>query len=173
MRFMVLAAQGVWFNSLFFAYLISPRTVHRFVGYLEEEAVVTYTRQIADLDAGKLPQWQKMEAPQIAIDYWRMPDGHRKMRDLLLYIRCVRRRATWPLLMACPVPTKASTARSTIRLATWIKLTIRTRTSASTSRRRTKSRTRPRACTTQFVPPLSAASKLTPNSGPLAGNAMR
>jgi hypothetical protein len=87
MRFMVLAAQGVWCNFMFFAYLVSPRTVHRLVGYLEEEAVVTYTRQIKDLDAGLLPKWEKLQAPQIAIDYWKMPEGHRTMRDLLLYIR--------------------------------------------------------------------------------------
>ncbi|KAL5114408.1 inducible alternative oxidase 2 [Pleosporales sp. CAS-2024a] len=87
MRFMVLAAQGVWFNFMFFAYLVSPRTVHRLVGYLEEEAVYTYTRQIKDLDAGRLPKWEKLEAPQIAIDYWKMPEGNRSMRDLLLYIR--------------------------------------------------------------------------------------
>jgi hypothetical protein len=85
MRFLVLGAQGVWCNALFFAYLISPRTVHRFVGYLEEEAVITYTRQIKDLDAGKLPKWEKLEAPQIAIDYWHMPEGRQTMRDLLLY----------------------------------------------------------------------------------------
>lgn len=85
MRFLVLGAQGVWCNALFFAYLISPRTVHRFVGYLEEEAVITYTRQIQDLDAGRLPKWEKLDAPQIAIDYWHMPEGHRTMRDLLLY----------------------------------------------------------------------------------------
>ncbi|KAF2205055.1 mitochondrial alternative oxidase [Delitschia confertaspora ATCC 74209] len=87
MRLMVLGAQGVWFNALFAAYLISPRTVHRFVGYLEEEAVITYTRQIADIDAGRLPQWEKLQAPEIAIDYWKMPEGHRTMRDLLMYIR--------------------------------------------------------------------------------------
>ena len=87
MRLMVLGAQGVWFNALFFAYLISPRTVHRFVGYLEEEAVYTYTRQIADIDAGRLPLWEKLEAPEIAVEYWKMPEGHRTMRDLLLYIR--------------------------------------------------------------------------------------
>lgn len=87
MRLMVLGAQGVWFNSLFLAYLISPRTVHRFVGYLEEEAVITYTRQIADIDAGRLPLWEKLQAPEIAVDYWKMPEGHRTMRDLLLYIR--------------------------------------------------------------------------------------
>ncbi|KAJ4341178.1 inducible alternative oxidase 2 [Didymella glomerata] len=87
MRLMVLGAQGVWCNFFFFAYLISPRTVHRFVGYLEEEAVFTYTRQIEDLDAGRLPKWEKLQAPDIAIDYWKMPEGHRTMRDLLLYIR--------------------------------------------------------------------------------------
>ncbi|KAH7080665.1 alternative oxidase-like protein [Paraphoma chrysanthemicola] len=87
MRFMVLAAQGVWCNALFFAYLVSPRTVHRLVGYLEEEAVITYTRQIKDLDEGRLPKWQNLQAPDIAVDYWKMPEGHRTMRDLLLYIR--------------------------------------------------------------------------------------
>jgi hypothetical protein len=87
MRFMVLVAQGVWCNALFFAYLISPRTVHRFVGYLEEEAVITYTRQIKDIEEGKLPKWETLQAPEIAVDYWKMPEGRRSMRDLLLYIR--------------------------------------------------------------------------------------
>lgn len=76
---------GVWCNALFFAYLLSPRTVHRFVGYLEEEAVITYTRQIKDLDEGRLPKWQHLQAPEIAVDYWKMPEGRRTMRDLLLY----------------------------------------------------------------------------------------
>jgi len=87
MRLMVLGAQGVFFNAMFVAYLISPRTCHRFVGYLEEEAVLTYTRELADLDAGKLPKWEKLTAPDIAVQYWKMPEGHRTMRDLLLYIR--------------------------------------------------------------------------------------
>ena len=87
MRVMVLGAQGVFFNAMFLSYLVSPRTCHRFVGYLEEEAVLTYTRQIEDLDAGRLPKWEKMQAPDIAIQYWNMPEGHRTMRDLLLYIR--------------------------------------------------------------------------------------
>ena len=87
MRLMVLGAQGVFFNAFFVSYLISPKTCHRFVGYLEEEACLTYTKQIEDLDAGKLPTWEKMEAPPIAIDYWKMPEGKRSMRDLLMYIR--------------------------------------------------------------------------------------
>jgi ubiquinol oxidase len=89
MRTMVLGAQGVWCNALFFAYLLSPRTVHRFVGYLEEEAVITYTRQINDIEAGHLPEWETLEAPEIAVDYWKMPEGHRTMKDLLLYSTCI------------------------------------------------------------------------------------
>ncbi|KAF2436300.1 mitochondrial alternative oxidase [Tothia fuscella] len=87
MRLMVLGAQGVFFNAMFLSYLISPRTCHRFVGYIEEEAVITYTREIADIDAGKLPKWAKMQAPDIAIDYYNLPEGRRSMRDLLLHIR--------------------------------------------------------------------------------------
>jgi ubiquinol oxidase len=40
-RALILGAQGVFSNAFFFSYLISPRTCHRFVGILEEEA--TYT----------------------------------------------------------------------------------------------------------------------------------
>lgn len=34
---------GVFVNMFFIAYMLSPRFCHRFVGYLEEEAVKTYT----------------------------------------------------------------------------------------------------------------------------------
>jgi len=87
MRLMLLGAQGVFFNAFFLAYLVSSKTCHRFVGYLEEEAVITYTHCIANLEAGKLPLWEHMEAPQIAIDYWKLPEGHRMMGDLIYYVR--------------------------------------------------------------------------------------
>jgi hypothetical protein len=87
MRLMVLGAQGVFFNLFFLSYLISPRTCHRFVGYLEEEAVITYTHAIHDVEAGKLPLWNNLAAPDIAVKYWEMPEGKRRMVDLLLYVR--------------------------------------------------------------------------------------
>lgn len=87
MKLMILGAQGVFYNGMFASYLLSPQICHRFVGYLEEEAVRTYTRAISDIDAGKLPGWEKLEAPEIAVKYWNMPEGKRRMRDLLLYIR--------------------------------------------------------------------------------------
>ncbi|KAJ5669693.1 Alternative oxidase [Penicillium macrosclerotiorum] len=87
MRLMVLGAQGVFFNGFFLSYLISPRICHRFVGYLEEEAVITYTRAIQEIEDGQLPAWEELKAPEIAVQYWQMPEDHRTMRDLLLYIR--------------------------------------------------------------------------------------
>jgi len=39
------------------AYVVSPKLCHSFVGYLEEEAVKTYTHCISDLDKGRLPEW--------------------------------------------------------------------------------------------------------------------
>ena len=40
-RSAVLVAQGAFYNLLFVSYLLSPKTVHRFVGHLEEQAVKT------------------------------------------------------------------------------------------------------------------------------------
>lgn len=89
MKVMILGAQGVFFNGFLLSYLLSPRTCHRFVGYLEEEAVYTYSRIIKELDAGNLPAWKdpNYKIPDIAINYWKMPEGHHTMRDLLLYVR--------------------------------------------------------------------------------------
>jgi len=84
----VLAAQGVFFNAFFFSYLISPRTCHRFVGYLEEEAVRTYTHALNDIDSGGTDarQWAKERAPKLAIEYWKM-DEDATIRDVLLAVR--------------------------------------------------------------------------------------
>ncbi len=39
-------AAGVFFNAYVLSYIIAPRACHSFVGYLEEEAVKTYTRAL-------------------------------------------------------------------------------------------------------------------------------
>ncbi|KAL4073238.1 alternative oxidase-domain-containing protein [Scleroderma yunnanense] len=85
-RAMVLGAQGVFSNIFFFSYLISPKTCHRFVGHLEEEAVLTYTRCIEEIEAGRLPEWKDMPAPKIAKDYWRLPDDA-KLLDVIYAVR--------------------------------------------------------------------------------------
>lgn len=72
MRFMVLMAQGTFFNLFFLSYLLSPKTCHRFVGYLEEEAVRTYTHILHDIDSGALEAWRIKPAPEIAKNYWHL-----------------------------------------------------------------------------------------------------
>ena len=41
--FLFCILSGIFVNLFFLAYVMSPRFCHRFVGYLEEEAVKTYT----------------------------------------------------------------------------------------------------------------------------------
>jgi threonyl-tRNA synthetase len=85
-RAAVLVTQGVFFNAFFLAYLLAPSICHRFVGFLEEEAVKTYTHILADLDAGALPGWAALPASKLAREYWRLPDDA-MLRDVLLAIR--------------------------------------------------------------------------------------
>lgn len=82
-RFLIVAAQGVFFNAFFLLYLFSPRTAHRLVGYFEEEAVVSYSAYLAEIDAGRLPNGP---APDIAIAYWNLPSGAR-LRDVVAAVR--------------------------------------------------------------------------------------
>ncbi len=49
-RFLVILVQGIFFNLYFIMYLISPRTCHRIVGYFEEQAVVSYTEYLEEVE---------------------------------------------------------------------------------------------------------------------------
>lgn len=80
-------AAGVFFNLYTAFYMLSPRHCHAFVGYLEEEAVKTYTHCLHDIDSGKLPEWATKRAPEIAISYWQL-DKNATMRDVILAVRC-------------------------------------------------------------------------------------
>jgi hypothetical protein len=85
-RLMITGAQFAFFHAYFFAYLVSPALCHRFVGYLEEEAVYTYTVMIKSMDEGNLPLFEQMKAPIEAIEYYNL-DPDASYRDLLLSIR--------------------------------------------------------------------------------------
>lgn len=82
-RAMVLIAQGVFYNFFFLLYLASPRTAHRVVGYFEEEAVISYTHYLAEIDEGRS---ENVPAPEIAKRYWGLPDDAR-LRDVVLVVR--------------------------------------------------------------------------------------
>jgi ubiquinol oxidase len=82
-RVVILITQAIFFCSFFLLYLASARTAHRMVGYFEEQAVVSYTQYLEEIDAGRV---ENVEAPQIAIDYWKMAADSR-LRDVVLAVR--------------------------------------------------------------------------------------
>lgn len=82
-RVIIMVGQAIFYNAYFWLYLFAPRIAHRIVGYLEEEAVVSYTQYLAQIDAGAV---ENVPAPQIAIDYWHLPPGAR-LRDVVIAVR--------------------------------------------------------------------------------------
>ncbi|WZZ85203.1 hypothetical protein YC2023_113782 [Brassica napus] len=82
-RLLVILVQGVFFSSFFTCYVVSPRLAHRIVGYLEEEAIHSYTEFLKDIDDGKI---ENVKAPAIAIDYWRLPEDA-TLKDVVTVIR--------------------------------------------------------------------------------------
>ncbi|XP_050375649.1 ubiquinol oxidase 2, mitochondrial-like [Argentina anserina] len=82
-RALVLAVQGVFFNAYFLGYMISPKFAHRMVGYLEEEAIHSYTEFLKELDKGNI---ENVPAPAIAIDYWQLPPNS-NLRDVVTVVR--------------------------------------------------------------------------------------
>lgn len=85
-RLAVLFTQGVVYNVLFGVYLVRPQLCHRLVGYIEEEAVKTYTHLLQEIDEGKLPEFSAAACPRIGIDYWRLPETA-SFRDLIMAVR--------------------------------------------------------------------------------------
>jgi ubiquinol oxidase len=80
---LILVAQGVFYNFYFLLYLFSPATAHRVVGYLEEEAVISYTTYLAGVDNGT---YVNVPAPAIAIEYWKLPADAR-LREVINAVR--------------------------------------------------------------------------------------
>ena len=82
-RFLIMAVQLIFYNCYFFLYLFAPRTAHRVVGYFEEEAVISYTQYLTEVEEGR---HENVPAPQIAIDYWQLPEDA-TLRDVIIAVR--------------------------------------------------------------------------------------
>ena len=82
-RLLILVAQGGFYNLFFLLYIFSPGTAHRVVGYLEEEAVYSYTEYLAGVDSG---DYANVAAPAIAIEYWKLPADAR-LREVIVVVR--------------------------------------------------------------------------------------
>ena len=82
-RLVIQLAQGIFYVIFFLLYLVSSRTAHRLVGYFEEEAVISYTLYLKEIDEGRSPN---VPAPAIARHYWKLgPDA--TLRDVVMVVR--------------------------------------------------------------------------------------
>jgi len=82
-RAIIIIVQFFFYNAYFFLYLLAPRTAHRVVGYFEEEAVISYTQYLHEIESGR---HENIPAPQIAIDYWQLPQTAR-LSDVIIAVR--------------------------------------------------------------------------------------
>lgn len=82
-RFLIIVIQAFFYTLYFLIYLLSERTAHRLVGYLEEEAVRSYTHYLELVDAD--PK-KNILAPEIAISYWSLEPTAR-LRDVIIATR--------------------------------------------------------------------------------------
>jgi len=64
-------------------YLVSPRTCHRIVGYFEEQAIISYTEYLDEIENGNI---ENVKAPTIAIDYWGLSQ-FAKLKDVIIAVR--------------------------------------------------------------------------------------
>ena len=82
-RLVILLAQWVFLALFSVLYLFSSRTAHRVVGYFEEEAVISYTLYLKEIDEGRS---RNVAAPAIARHYWKM-SADATLRDVVLLVR--------------------------------------------------------------------------------------
>ena len=82
-RLFIRTAQISFFGIYTVVYALSPATAHRMIGYIEEEAIHSYTHFIDEVEAGNIPN---VPAPKLAIQYWNL-DEKAKLKDLLFAIR--------------------------------------------------------------------------------------
>ncbi len=82
-RFIIMIAQFIFIITYLIIYLISQKTAHRIVGYFEEEAVISYSEYLKEIEEGKI---ENIKAPEIAINYWNLPLNSR-LKDVIEVIR--------------------------------------------------------------------------------------
>ena len=82
-RLIILFAQFIFIIMYLIIYIVSQRTAHRIVGYFEEEAVISYTEYLKEIEDGKI---ENTQAPEIAVNYWNLPLNS-KLKDVVQVIR--------------------------------------------------------------------------------------
>lgn len=87
-RLMCVGAQLALTPFLMGVYMINPKAMHRFVGYLEQTACETYHNIITHLETPGTQlhaEWSELPAPEIAKGYWKL----REEAKWLDALRCI------------------------------------------------------------------------------------
>lgn len=82
-RALVLLAQFIFWHFYFILYVFFPKTAHRMIGYFENQAVVSYTQYLEEIDSGRV---ENIPAPTIAIDYYQL-NTNATLRDVVIAVR--------------------------------------------------------------------------------------
>ena len=82
-RLLVLFAQFAFWHFYFVLYVFFPITAHRMVGYFEDQAVISYTHYLEEIDAGRTAN---IPAPEIAREYYNLADNA-TLRDVVIAVR--------------------------------------------------------------------------------------
>ena len=82
-RWAIITAQFIFWHFYMFLYIFFPQCAHRMVGYFEEQACISYTEYLKEIDEGRT---ENIKAPKIAIDYYNLPKDT-KLRDVVIAVR--------------------------------------------------------------------------------------
>ncbi len=82
-RYVILLTQAVFWNFYFLLYVFFPKIAHRMVGYFEEQAVISYTQYLEEIEAGTI---ENVQAPSLAIDYYEL-GADATLKDVVLKVR--------------------------------------------------------------------------------------
>tara|TARA_E500000178_G_scaffold354857_1_gene425398 strand:+ start:7053 stop:7667 length:615 start_codon:yes stop_codon:yes gene_type:complete len=82
-RWMIITAQFIFWHFYMFLYIFFPQCAHRMVGYFEEQACISYTEYLKEIDEGRS---ENIKAPKIAIDYYNLSQDA-TLRDVVIAVR--------------------------------------------------------------------------------------
>lgn len=82
-KLLIMTAQFIFWHFYLVFYIIAPNTAHKMIAYFEEEAVRSYTEYLELISSGQI---ENTPAPQLAIDYYDMPEDA-KLWDMIWYVR--------------------------------------------------------------------------------------
>jgi ubiquinol oxidase len=82
-RWAIITAQFIFWHFYMILYIFFPQCAHRMVAYFEEQACISYTEYLKEIDEGRT---ENIKAPKIAIDYYNLPKDA-KLRDVVIAVR--------------------------------------------------------------------------------------